>query len=102
MVFLDITITTTLPPPSPHNPPEIPSPQVSTHVNILKNRGGVEKNNLNNFVKQYLEYDENETFPTSLYYNLNDICAEFQPLKDEFIMVTLNIESLMAKIDKLR
>ena len=68
----------------------------------MKNRGGVEKNNLNNFVKQYLEYDENETFPTSLYYNLNDICAELQPLKDEFIIVTINIESLMAKIDKLR
>ena len=39
---------------------------------------------------------------TSLYYNLNDICAELQPLKDEFIIVTINIESLMAKIDKLR
>ena len=43
-----------------------------------------------------------ETFPTSLYYNINEICAELQPLKDEFIIITVNIESLMAKIDKLK
>ena len=69
---------------------------------ILENRGGIENNNLNKFVKQYLENEEEETFPVSLYHDLDNIVMELQPFKNDFIIISLNVESLNAKIDKLR
>ena len=71
-------------------------------MDILEKRGGIENNNLNKFVKQYLDNEEKETFPVSLYYDLDSIVTELQPLKNDFIIITLNVESLNAKIDKLR
>ena len=94
-MLLDQSFTTTLHPPvhSPHSskilPPQANASIVTDHLNILENRGGIERNNL-------------KTFPTSLYYNLNDLCNELQPLKDEFIIITVNIESLLAKLDRLK
>ena len=71
-------------------------------IQILEKRGGIENNNLNNFVKQYLENEEEETFPISLYYELDSLVSELQFYKNDFIVVSLNIESLNSKIDKLR
>ena len=73
-----------------------------TSTSLLRNRGGIERNNLNNFVQLYLDSEENETFPLSFYHDLETIETELIPFKNEFIILSLNIESLSAKIDKLR
>ena len=69
---------------------------------ILEHRGGREKNDLNSFVKQYLDSEEEDTFPTSLYYSLTDIITELQDHQNDFITISLNVECISAKIDKLR
>ena len=76
-------------------------PNTDTTSSILDKRGGIERNNLNNFVNQFLDHEESEAFPTSLYYKLENICADLLPIKDNFIVITINTESIMAKIDKL-
>ena len=53
-------------------------------MKILEKRGGIENNNLNNFVKQYLENEEEETFPISLYYELDSLVSELQYYKNDF------------------
>ena len=104
-----------MPPFSSENTPLSPSttyPQIASYPQnaikpknleqILDQRGGREKNDLNSFVKQYLDCEEQDTYPTSLYYTLNDLTNELQKHKDDFITVSLNIECLPAKIDRLR
>ena len=95
----------------PSNPPTAPSPfpesnrgtqNNSTPITLLQNRGGIERNSLNNFVHQYLDSEETDTFPLSFYYDLDTIATELQPFKNDFIILSINTESLMAKIDKLR
>ena len=53
-------------------------------------------------MNQYLNYEENEAFPTSLYYKLDSLCDDLQSVKDDFIVITINAESIRAKIDKFR
>ena len=69
---------------------------------LFQNRGGTEKNSLNNFVQQYLDDNESETFPMSKYYDIDAVITELTPHCNEFIYITLNIESIHAKIDKLK
>ena len=109
-----LVTTQTIPQPvSPHttsSPDATPNNQNTPNLfqnphngkELFTNRGGTERNNLNNFVKHYLDNDEQETFPSSLYHDLNAIIEELQPFKNDFIAISLNIESLNAKIDKLR
>ena len=69
------------------------SPQKRENTNfdqILEHRGGREKNDLNSFVKQYLDSEEEDTFPTSLYYSLTDIITELQEHQNDFITISLN------------
>ena len=56
---------------------------------MLRNRGGIERNNLNNFVQLYLDNEENETFPLSFYHDLETIETELIPFKNEFIILSL-------------
>ena len=68
----------------------------------MENHGGTEKNCLNSFVQQYLDNDDSEPFPISKYYDLDALITELLPHRSEFIYITLNIESIHAKIDKLK
>ena len=69
---------------------------------LLENHGGTEKNCFNSFAQQYLENDDSEPSPISKYYDLDALITELLPYCSEFIYITLNIESIHAKIEKLK
>ena len=87
--------TTPTPPPIT---PNVRHPEIATEK-LFEQRGGIQSNNLNNYIDHYLQNEDQETFPTSLYYDIDSIIAEIYPYKEEFIHVSLNIECVAAKID---
>ena len=69
---------------------------------LLDHLGGLEKNNLSNLVQHLGQNDEPEhDYPTSYYYNTEEFISQIPKDESIFSVITLNIECLSAKFDKL-
>ena len=76
-----------------------------TNINndILKHIGGIECNNLKNILEDFdiTKHTTHEHFITSSYYDFEGTVATLSGQANSFITMTLNIEGLRAKFDKL-
>ena len=73
---------------------------------LLQNLGGIDQNDLNNIVKilsmdEIINEDHQETFLTSNYYDLDSLSKSLQNKSSSLSVLSLNIEGLHAKFDKL-
>ena len=74
-----------------------------TDDDILRNFGGVSQNNLNSLMESF-ESDTNEISLSSFspYKLMEEIPVYFKDYKTNFTILTLNCQSLNAKIDKIK
>ena len=69
---------------------------------LLKHLGGIDNHSLNEIVRIFsLDEDHQETFKTSNYYDLDSMLKSFQEKPPSLSVLSLNIEGLNAKFDKL-
>ena len=69
---------------------------------ILKHRGGIEMNNLNRILQNFVDSDEEiRTFCDSPYIAISELDKCLPPTKDQFSILSINIQSLNAKFDSL-
>ena len=70
--------------------------------NILKHIGGTAQNNLNHILQNFVDSsDEIRTFYESPYIEITDLEKHLFPVKDQFSILSINIQSLNAKFDSL-
>ena len=68
--------------------------------NILRYRGGLNKNNLLEIFKNIENYEEMlSCCSQSPYIDINNVCQYFESHKDDFTVLDFNIQSLNAKFD---
>ena len=69
---------------------------------LLKNLGGPKKNNLNDVLQITSTHDDQtETFQQSGYYDIDSFIKVFDNSDQQFITVSLNVESLNSKFNNL-
>ena len=73
----------------------------STSNELLETYGGLHKHNLNTALEHFWKDEEpEESFPTSHYFDIDSIIFHMADCKNDFSLLSLNIESLNAKFDK--
>ena len=74
----------------------------STSNDVLKGYGGLDKNDLNRSLEHFWKNEDPEDiFTTSHYFDIDTLVSELTNAKDDFTLLSLNIECLNAKFDKL-
>ena len=74
----------------------------SNSKELLNKYGGLDKHNLNSTLEHsFKNEDSEEIFTTSLYYDTDIFIATIKKCSNDFIMLSMNIECLNAKFDKL-
>ena len=68
---------------------------------LLKNVGGVDKNNLNTLLELSSKHDEQtQTFNQSYYYDIESLIEIFKSSDEKFTTISINIESINAKFNQ--
>lgn len=74
----------------------------NTDYEILRNVGGKYQNNLNEILRNFKDNDfEMDTFGDSPYIDIDSFSKQLEPHSKSFSVLTLNIQSINAKFDKL-
>ena len=69
---------------------------------ILENIGGKSQNNLNEILRNFTDTDfEVQTFDDSSYIDIDSMTDNLKPQEKPFSLMSLNIQSINAKFDKL-
>ena len=69
---------------------------------ILENIGGKSQNNLNEILRNFTDTDfEVQTFDDSSYIDIDSMTDNLKPHEKSFSLMSLNIQSINAKFDKL-
>ena len=69
---------------------------------ILENIGGKSQNNLNEILRNFTDADfEVQTFDDSSYIDIDSMTDNLKPHEKSFSLMSLNIQSINAKFDKL-
>ena len=74
----------------------------SNSDDLLSKYGGLDKHNFNNTVEHFFKSEEPEdNFPTSHYFDIDSFSGFIRDCQNDFLLLSLNIECLNAKFDKL-
>ena len=75
---------------------------MESSTSLLDHLGGLDKNNLSNIIQHLGNNEEPEhNYPTSYYFDIEDYIAQIPKNDSIFSVLSLNIECLSAKFDKL-
>ena len=75
---------------------------MESSTSLLDHLGGLDKNNLSNIIQHLGNNEEPEhNYPTSYYFNIEDYISQIPKNDSIFSVISLNIECLSAKFDKL-
>ena len=74
----------------------------SNSDDLLSKYGGLDKHNFNTTVEHFFNSEEPENnFPTSHYFDIDSFSGYMRDCQNDFLLLSLNIECLNAKFDKL-
>ena len=69
---------------------------------LLSKYGGMDKHNFNTIVEHFFKGEEPQAdFPTSHYFDIDTFSGFIRDCQNDFLLLSLNIECLNAKFDKL-
>ena len=71
------------------------------NLDILQNYGGFQANSLRNLIQSNSDIDDENLSKTSSYYSPEDYITRMHDLSHCFNFISLNVQSLSAKYDKL-
>ena len=76
----------------------------SLNIEILRDYGGTDKNDLRTILNDEADYDENSiiTIQASNYHDTNAIISQLKNKQQHFKLIGFNVESLSSKIDHIR
>ena len=73
-----------------------------TAKDLFAHRGGIEQHDLNNVLQLLSKNDdEEETFATSNYYEIEEMLSHFKKRRCDFSTMTLNIDGINTKFNEL-
>ena len=76
----------------------------SLNIEILRDYGGTDKNDLRTILNDEADYDDNSviTIQVSNYHDTNAIISHLKNKQQQFKLIGFNVESLNSKIDHIR